>query len=418
MSGPLSGVTVLEMCNTIAGPACGRLLADFGANVIKLEPPEGDSVRQLGDHIDGVSLYAASILRNKRSVAIDLKTREGRELGIALASKVDVLIENNRPGVLERLGFDFEELSQANRGLVLVRISGYGQSGPYSDRPGYGAICEAVGGVRHMTGRPDLPPDRVALATTDYLTSVYAAFGALAALRAREQTGRGQIVDVALYETAFTQMEPVVPAYDKLKIVPSRQGPNLPSMAPNSLYPTRDGKWVLIAANSDRTFHRLAEAMGAPELLGDERFSSIVARGKHENARALDGIIGAWTSGLDAVDAERVVREAGVPSSRVYTIADIWDDPQYAARGMLLDVPHMRLGSIKQIGIVPKLSSTPGSVRFAGPELGADTFEVLRELAEVPEERLRSLASRGVIKAGEDAHGSMRIPEVPEAGTA
>jgi hypothetical protein len=218
-------------------PACTRLLADFGADVIKIEPPEGDPVRQMGQHVGDVSLYAASILRNKRSIALDLKTPQGRELAAELIARADILVENNRPGVMERLGLGYEALSARNPGLVMVRISGYGQSGPYAERPGYGAICEAVGGVRHMTGDPDRPPARVALATTDYLSSVYAAFGAVTAIHARTKTGKGQVVDVALYEAAFTQMEPVVPAFEKLGQVPMREGANLPSMAPNSSVP-------------------------------------------------------------------------------------------------------------------------------------------------------------------------------------
>ena len=239
--GPLAGVRVLELCSTIAGPACGRLLADFGAEVTKVEPPGGDSMRGMGKHVGDVSLYAATLLRNKRSVAIDMKMDEGRALVRALAAGVDILVENFRPGVLERLGLGYDELASANPGLIMVRISGFGQTGPYAQRPGYGAICEALGGVRHMTGDPDRPPARVALATTDYLTSVYAAFGASMALLERARSGKGQVVDVALYEAAFSQMEAYTNAYEKLGYVPGRVGPNLPTMAPNSLYPTRDG---------------------------------------------------------------------------------------------------------------------------------------------------------------------------------
>ncbi len=397
MSGPLQGLLVLELCSTIAGPACARLLGDFGADVIKIEPPEGDGVRQMGRHVGDISLYAATILRNKRSVTLDLKTPEGRELAFALASKADVLVENNRPGVLERLGLGYDALSKVNPGLVMTRISGYGQSGPYAARPGYGAICEAVGGVRHMTGHPDRPPDRVALATTDYLTSVYAAFGTLAALRERERSGLGQVVDVALYEAAFSQMEAYVPAYDKLGIVPSREGPNLPSMAPNSLYPTRDGAWVLIAANSNPTFLRLLQVMGRTDLLQDERFASIRSRGVKENMRALDEIIAQWTRQFDATELEERVRQAEVPTSRVNTLTEIFQDPHFAARDMIRDVPHAQLGSTRQIGIVPRLSRTPGSIRHSGPDLGANTDTVLAEQAGLSPERLAQLRHQGVL---------------------
>ena len=385
-SGPLQGLKVIEICSTIAGPACTRLLADFGADVIKIEPPEGDPVRHMGQHVGDVSLYAASILRNKRSIALDLKTEPGRSVAHALIERADILVENNRPGVMERLGLGYEALSARNPGLVMVRISGYGQSGPYAQRPGYGAICEAVGGVRHMTGDPDRPPARVALATTDYLSSVYAAFGAMAAIHARAQTGRGQVVDVALYEAAFSQMEPVVPAHEKLGLVPMREGANLPSMAPNSSYPTRDGGWVLIAANSQPTWRRLVGLMQQPELLNDPRFESIQARGKPDNMRAIDAIIADWSRQYDAAVLEAMLRTAEVPTSRVYTIADIYADAQFAARDMLLRVPHPSLGHTTQTGVVPRLSATPGAVWRSGPQVGQDGRDILQnDLGLTPE---------------------------------
>lgn len=398
--GPLHGLRVVEIGTTIAGPACARLLADFGADVIKIEPPDGDPVRELGAVIDGASLYGASILRNKRSIALDLKAKEGRAIALELIRRADVLVENNRPGVLERLALGWTELSAANPRLVMVRISGYGQSGPYANRPGYGAICEAVGGVRHMTGDPDRPPARVALATTDYLTAVYSAFGALVALRARDATGRGQVVDAALYEAAFSQMEPVVPTYDKLGEIPMRQGPNLPSFAPNSLYPSRDGSWVLIAANSGPTFERLAHLMKRPDLARDPRFATIRARGVPENVRALDAIVTDWTRSLDAEPLERALHEAEVPSARVYTIADIFADPQYAAREMLVKVPHPSLGHTVQAGVVPKLSATPGGIRRTGPDVGADTDQVLQDELGYSPATIAGLRARGIVRGG------------------
>ena len=379
--GPLQGIRVVEIATTIAGPACTRLLADFGAEVIKIEPPEGDPVRQMGRHVGDVSLYAASILRGKRSVVLDLKSDDDRAVARALIDRADILVENFRPGVMERLGLGYDVLSRANPGLVMVRISGYGQTGPYAQRPGYGAICEAVGGVRHLTGDPDRPPARVALATTDYLTASYAAFGAMAAIHERARSGLGQVVDVALYEAAFTQLEPMVPAYDKLGIVPTREGPNLPSMAPNSLYPTRDGGFVLIAANSNATYARLVRLMDQPTLLTDPRFASIRSRGEKPNMKALDALIADWTLQFDAPDLEARLQQAEVPSSRVYTIADIYGDPQFAARGMLQTVPHPALGHTTQAGVVPRLSATPGRIRHSGPDLGADTHDVRREAA-------------------------------------
>jgi crotonobetainyl-CoA:carnitine CoA-transferase CaiB-like acyl-CoA transferase len=380
VSGPLNGLRVIEICSTIAGPACTRLMADFGAEVIKIEPPEGDPVRQMGQHVDDVSLYAASLLRNKKSVVLDLKNPNDLQSAKRLIETADILVENNRPGVMERLGLGYEELSKTNPGLVMVRISGFGQTGPYSSRPGYGAICEAVGGVRHMTGDPDRPPARVALATTDYLTSTYAAFGALAALREKAQTGLGQVVDVALYETAFTQMEPIVPAYEKHGTVPKREGPNLPRMAPNSLYPTQDGSYILIAANSNPTCERLLKVMGQEALMQEPQYATIRARGEPANARALDEVIAAWTSQYACHELEAKLEAVGVPNTRVYTIADIYKDPHFLERNMLVKVPHPKIGHTTQMGVVPRLSRTPGSIRHTGHELGADTEEVLQQV--------------------------------------
>lgn len=380
VSGPLNGLRVIEICSTIAGPACTRLMADFGAEVIKIEPPEGDPVRQMGQHVDDVSLYAASLLRNKKSVVLDLKNPNDLQSAKRLIETADILVENNRPGVMERLGLGFEELSKTNPGLVMVRISGFGQTGPYSSRPGYGAICEAVGGVRHMTGDPDRPPARVALATTDYLTSTYAAFGALAALREKAQTGLGQVVDVALYETAFTQMEPIVPAYEKHGTVPKREGPNLPRMAPNSLYPTQDGSYILIAANSNPTCERLLKVMGQEALMQEPQYATIRARGEPANARALDEVIAAWTSQYACHELEAKLEAVGVPNTRVYTIADIYKDPHFLERNMLVKVPHPKIGHTTQMGVVPRLSRTPGSIRHTGHELGEDTEAVLQQV--------------------------------------
>ncbi len=397
-SGPLAGLKVIEICSTVAGPACARLMGDFGAEVIKIEPPDGDNVRQIGRHVGDISLYAASILRNKKSVALNLKSDDGRRIALELARRADILVENNRPGVMERLGLGYEQLSEINPGIVMVRISGFGQDGPYAARPGYGAICEAVGGVRHMTGDPDRPPARVALATTDYLSAVYAAFGAMVAIHNRGRSGKGQVVDVALYEAAYTQMESYVPAFEKLGFIPTRVGSNLPTMAPNSLYATRDGSWILIAANSNAIFERLLRLMRRSDLLEDPRFSTIRARGERPNMVALDGIIGEWTRTLDARELEELLRGADVPTSRVYTIADIYGDAHYRSRHMLVEVPHPVLGHTTQIGVVPRLSDTPGSIRRTGPEVGADSDEVLASLG-YDAEQIASLRRMAVVGA-------------------
>ena len=396
--GPLAGYRVLELCSTIAGPACARLLADFGAEVIKVEALEGDPLRSMGKHVGDVSLYAATILRNKRAVAIDMKTDEGKSLVRRLALKADILVENFRPGVMERLGLGYESLAKENPGLVMVRISGYGQTGPYSSRPGYGAICEAMAGVRHLTGDPDRPPARVALATTDYLSAVYAAFGASMALVSRASTGRGQVVDVALYEAAFSQMEAYVPAFKTTHFIPKRVGSNLPNMAPNSLYPTRDGAYVLIAANSDPTFKRLLDVMQQPELINDPLLCSIRVRG--QNIARCNEIVSAWTLQHDGVDIERMLIEAEVPVSRVYTMPDIFEDAHFAAREMLPEVPHPLLGVLSHPGIVPKLSATPGKIMHSGPDLGQDTQSVLSSELGLTQDEMDALVARGVISCG------------------
>ena len=397
-SGPLLGCRVLELCSTIAGPACARLMADFGAEVIKVEPLEGDSVRDLGYHEGDVSLLAASILRNKKAVAVDLKQPRGVEIVRALAKSCDVVVENFRPGTLERLGLGYDVLSAANPGLVLVRISGYGQTGPSRDKAGYGAICEASAGVRHMTGDPDRPPSRVGLPLTDYMTAVYAAYGTALALLERHRTGLGQVVDAALVECSFSMMESQVPAYDRLKVVPSRTGSRLQSTAPNNLYIARDGGYVLITANNDKVFRRLAGAMGMPELAEEERFATVRARA--QNADALDVIVAGWTARHDKAAVQQVLDAAGVPVSAVQTIADIFQDVQFRARDMLVRVPHPQLGEVTVGGVTPRLSRTPGAIHRAGPDLGADTAAVLRDLLALGDAELQSLVAQGVIKLG------------------
>ena len=402
-SGPLVGYRVLELCSTIAGPACARLLADFGAEVIKVEPLEGDSVRQLGYHEGEVSLLAATILRNKSAVAIDIKQARGAEIVRALARQCDVVVENFRPGTLERLGLGYETLRADNPGLVLVRISGYGQSGPSREKAGYGAICEAGAGVRHMTGDPDRPPSRVGLPLTDYLTAVYAAYGATLALLERQRTGQGQVVDAALSESAFSLMESIVPAYDRLKVVPSRTGSRLQSTAPNNLYVARDGGYVLITANNDKVFGRLAQAMGQASLTEDPRFATVRARA--ENADALDAIVAQWTATRERREVQALLDDAGVPVSAVQTIADIFEDVQFRAREMLVSVPHPALGELTMAGVVPKLSDTPGGIHRAGAALGADTFAVLRDRLGFDAPALDALAAQGVIAAAGQARG-------------
>lgn len=398
--GPLAGYRVLELGTTIAGPFCGRLLADFGADVVKVEPLDGDPVRAMGKHVGEVSLWAASILRGKKLVALDLKSAEGQEIAREIAKGSDVVVENFRPGTLEKWGLGYADLAALRPEIIMVRISGFGQDGPYSARPGYGVIGEAVGGLRHIIGDPDRPPARAAVPLTDYITGLYGALGAVMAIVHREKTGDGQIIDAALFEAAFSFMEPFVPAFDKLGLVPERAGPNLPGQVPNSLYPTADGGYVHIAATTQGLFSRLIGVMGREDLIEDARFASPRARGR--NPDALDPIIAEWTSRHPAAVLEKIlIEEADVPASRVFTMADVFADAHYRARGMLAEVADAELGSVRLAAPVPRMSATPGAIRWAGGQIGAHSREVLRELAGLTDERIDALAAAGVVRCAD-----------------
>ena len=393
--GPLTGTRVLEMGSTVAGPFCGRLLADFGAEVIKIEPADGDPVRTMGKHFAGKSLYAASIFRNKRLISIDLRRPEGQVIARDIALGCDVVVENFKPGTLEAWGLGWGELSRANPSLVMVRISGFGQDGPYASRPGYGVICEAVSGLRHLTGDPDRPPSRVAVSMTDYITGLHAAFGAVMALMARGVTGRGQYVDAALYECAFNFMEPWIPAYEKLGHVANRTGARLAQSTPNNLYPTGDGDFIHITAMADSLFRRLVEAMGRSDLAEDPRFAKALER--NSNAEAIDRIISDWTMAHGRDEIEGRLEAAGVPATRIYTIADIFKDPHYAARRSVVSASDSQLGTVAMAGVVPRLSQTPGAVQHAGRAIGEDTHTVLAEMLGYDNDRISRLQHAGVI---------------------
>lgn len=389
MNGPLTGYRVLELGSTVAGPFCGRLLGDFGAEVVKVEPPEGDPVRTMGKHVDGVSLYAASILRNKQLIALDLRKPRAREVIQLMIPKFDIVVENFRPGTLEKWGIGFEQLCKSNRGLIMVRISGFGQSGPYKDRPGYGLLGDALGGMLHINGYPDRPPVRAAVPVTDMMTALYGAFGAVMALLARQTSGQGQVVDAALYESAFSLMEAHVPAFEKLGHVAMRAGSRLPGSTPNNLYPTADGGYIAMAASSDPVFRRLASAMGREELADDPRFATALAR--VENQDPLDAIIGQWTSGFALAALEPMLQHTDVPASRVFTMAEIFKDRHFAARDSIVHASHGQLGTVAMPAPAPRLSGTPGEIRHAGGEVGANTSDVLRRFAQLSEAQIRSL---------------------------
>ena len=394
-NGPLAGLRVIELGSTVAGPFCARLLADFGAEVIKVEQDDGDTIRTFGHRHEGRSLYSASMQRGKKIACINLRTDAGRALVRRLCESADVLVENFRAGTLERWGLGYDALSAVNPGLVMVRISGFGQDGPYSQRGGYGVVCEAVSGLREITGDPDRPPPRVATSMTDYIAGLYGAFGAVMALNERHTSGRGQVVDSALYEGSFSFMEPHVPAYQQLGVIARRAGPLLPGNAPNSIYPSRDGRYVVLAAASNAVFARLAGIMGQPELVDDPRFSTAVSRAEHQPE--IDERVARWTRSLDLEAVEQALDAAKVPAARIYTVEDIFNDPHYRARDMLVDVEDPVLGPVTVPGVVPKLSRTPGRIRWAGRDTGADTAEVLREQLELDLDDMRRLCREGAV---------------------
>lgn len=405
--GPLAGCRVLELGSTVAGPFCGRLMADFGAEVVKVEPPSGDAVRSMGRHVDGVSLYAASIFRNKRLISVDLGSPKGQEVIRTLVPRFDVVVENFRPGGLEKWGLGYEDLARSHPGLVMVRISGFGQDGPYRERPGYGFLGDAMSSFLSINGFPDRPPVRAAVPVTDMLTALYGAYGAALALLARRTTGRGQCIDAALYESAFSLMESHVPAFDKLRENPRRAGSRLPGSTPNNLYPVAGGEVLAVAAASDSVFRRLAGAIGRPDLARDARFATAVERVKHEDE--VDAVITAWTQVRSAAEVEAVFRAADVPVSRVFSVADVFADPHYAARGMIARVPSEELGEVAMTAPVPKLSGTPGGIRWAGRRIGQDTRDVLVELGGYSAVQIAALEAEGAILCGETAEPADRL---------
>jgi crotonobetainyl-CoA:carnitine CoA-transferase CaiB-like acyl-CoA transferase len=395
-AGPLEGVRVLELGSLIAGPFCGRILADFGAEVLKIEPPGvGDPLRTWSLVTEHGSLWALTQSRNKQSITVDLRQSEGREIVRRLALESQVVIENFRPGRMEEWGIGFEDLAKVNPALVMVRISGFGQTGPYSHRPGFGNVAESMGGIRYITGWPDRPPLRMGLSIGDSIAALYAVIGTMMALRHAERTGKGQVVDVALSESVFSMLEAIVPEYGYDGRVRERTGNLLGGAAPTNMYPTGDDRWLAIGANGDGIFKRFTAAIGQPELADDPRFSTNQAR--RANVETLDALIAEWTRGRTLDEAMVVLDGADVPAGPVYSVKDIAEDPQYQAREMLVDLPDDRLGHLLMPGIVPKLSETPGAVRAAGPDLGEQTLEALGRLLGLDAAALESLRARKVI---------------------
>ncbi|WP_030909287.1 CaiB/BaiF CoA transferase family protein [Streptosporangium amethystogenes] len=394
---PLGDIRVVELGQLLAGPFCGQLLGDFGAEIIKVEDPgRGDPMRQWGrEKPYGQSLWWPVVARNKKSVTCDLRTPEGQDLVIRLVERADVLLENFRPGTLERWGMSPARLHEINPRLVITRVTGFGQSGPYAPRAGYGSIGEAMGGIRHVTGDPDRPPARAGISLGDSLAATHACIGTLVALHERERSGRGQVVDSAIYEAVLAMMESMVPEWQQAGYQRERTGTVLPNVSPSNVYPTKDGDTILIAANQDSVFTRLATLMGRAELAADERYATHGARGA--NMAELDEIIAVWTAGIPADELLQSLHEGGVPAGRVYTAKDMFADPHFAAREAIVRVPHPDFGELAMQNVVPKLSDTPGSVRSAGPALGQHNEEVYRGLLGLTEAEFIGLSAAGVI---------------------
>jgi formyl-CoA transferase len=395
-AGPLTGVRVLELGSFIAGPFAGQLLGDYGADVIKVEPPgEGDPMRRWGVTRDGESLWWPAIGRNKRSVALDLRQERARRLVADLAAGCDVVLENFRPGRLDEWGLDYAALSAANPALVMVHISGFGQTGPLAGQAGFGSVGEAMGGIRHTTGSPDRPPSRAGISLGDALASVFGVVGTLSALVSARATGVGQEVDVAIYEAVAALMESTMADYELAGVTRTRTGSVLPGVAPSNAYPTSDGAEVVVAANADRVFARLAAAMGRPELATDERFATHGARGV--NMAELDALVGSWTTTLPCAQVLAVLDDHGVPAGRIFTAPDMLQDPQYLAREMVQRITSTQGWEVPMTGVVPRFTVTPGRIRHPGAELGAHTDEVLGELLGLSAQDLDELHAAGVV---------------------
>jgi crotonobetainyl-CoA:carnitine CoA-transferase CaiB-like acyl-CoA transferase len=388
---------VLELGQLIAAPFATKLLAEFGAEVIKVEAPEGgDPLRTWRKMHGDTSLWWYLQSRNKKSIAVNLKTPDGLDIVKRLAASADVVVENFRPGGLEKLGLGWDVLSALNPNLTMVRISGYGQTGPYRDRPGFGAIGEAMGGLRYTTGSPDSPPARVGVSIGDTLASLHGVIGALMSiLNVKVNGGAGQVVDVSLVESVFNVMESLVPEYDLLGEIRTRTGGALPGITPSNTYPTQDGGYVVIAGNSDPIFRRLMQAIGRPDLAEDPRMRSNEGRSQH--AAMLDGVIGDWSKARSVADALAALDAADVPAGRIYSVADIVADPHYQARDMILQAELPGGTQVKMPGIVPKLSGTPGAVRWPGPALGAHTDAVLADLG-LDAVAIQTLRDAGAVK--------------------
>ena len=392
--GALDGIRVVELGQLLAGPFCGQLLGDMGADVIKVEPPvTGDPMREWGQGDDKVQWEV--IARNKRSVSANLRVPAGQALVRRLITHADVLIENFKPGTMEKWGLGPNVLLAEQPGLIIARMSGYGQTGPYATRAGFGGIGEAMGGWRYIVGEPDRPPSRMGISIGDTLTATYGCMGVLAALHARSRTGQGQVIDAALYESVLQVMEGLVPEYDRSGLIRERSGSVLKGIAPSNVYTCRDGEFM-IGANKDSLWQRLAEAMGQPELGHDPRFATHLARGANQDE--LDRLIDAWTRTLRVDQVDALMTQYSIPAGRVYRAPDMLADPHFQAREAIIEVDTERFGPLKMQSVFPRLSATPGSVRRAAPSIvGQHNAEIYGDLLGLTGEDLAAFAAQGVI---------------------
>jgi crotonobetainyl-CoA:carnitine CoA-transferase CaiB-like acyl-CoA transferase len=390
--GALNGLRLIEMGQLIAGPFCGQLMADHGAEVIKVEQPgDGDPMRAWGRN---KPVWFPVIGRNKKCITLNLRTPEGQQIVRDLAAKSDFLLENFRPGTLEKWNLGFDQLHAINKGLIMIRVSGYGQTGPYASRAGYGSIGEAMGGMRYLAGDPSTPPSRIGLSIGDSLAATFACLGALMALEHRRRTGEGQVIDSAIYEAVLAMMESTIPEYTEAGFIRERTGSILPKVAPSNVYPTKDGE-ILIGANQDSVWKRMAEAMGRAELGDDPRYNSHHARG--ENQKELDDLINAWTVGFTSAELLALLHEKGVPAGKIYKAPDMLGDEHYAARNAVVKVPHPEFAHMMMQNVFPKMSATPGEIQWPGPEVGAHNEEIYGGLLGFGRDKMADLSDRGII---------------------
>lgn len=395
-NGPLSDIRVIEMGSLLAGPFCGQLLGDFGAEVIKVEQPKiGDPMREWGqEKAHGVSLWWPVIARNKKSITLNARVEEGQEIIKKLVAESDILIENFRPGTMERWGLGYEDLAKINPKLIMIRVTGFGQTGPYSSQAGYGSIGEAMGGLRYVVGDPSTPPSRMGISIGDSLAALFGALGGLIALHASNITGKGQVVDSAIYEAVLGMMESLIPEYQIGGFIRERTGAILPKIAPSNIYPTSDGEY-LIAANQDTVFKRLAQAMGRPELAEDERYSTHSARGQHQ--QELDNMIAEWTKTMTSAELSELMNEHGVPNGKINRAPDMLEDIHFKAREAIVSLKHPAFDEIKMHNVFPKLSDMPGKVKWCGPDLGQHNDEIYGDLLGMEKQQIAELNDKNII---------------------